>query len=239
MRTRNINLAATIVVALLAGGPLPTSASPSGDSPTSRELKPSQAPTMVAAAKPSGARPSIAKPSAAKSSLGARIVYQWHDATNQRILLRVGTYDGHGNGFGWVKIVGKHRILSINTIYFATRAPGGGVKQKNGKYRYTAYANRKVCKNNSCYYTDSVPVIAIVSRSAPKVFHGVTLDGGRIGVVTTYCKNGNNAWACPTWVDQAFAKLSTSRATPDGSAAVVSTVEFSYRPAKTSRPPRD
>ena len=175
--------------------------------------------------------------SAAQSAnIGARVVHQWRDASGTRIVLRVGTYStSKKKGFGWVKILTKHRIFSVGTVMFVTKAPGGGVRQANGNYRYTAYANRKVCTKNSCYYTDSVPVLAIVSRSAPPSFHGVALGGGAIGVMTTYCANANRADACPAWVDRAFAGLSTSLSPQARASVDETTVELSYFPLTTPR----
>lgn len=179
---------------------------------------------------PASANPPLA--TAAVVPVGARIVYQWNDASNTRVVVRVGTYNGATKqGFGWVKILQKHRIYSLNTIVFVTRAPGGGIKQRNGNYRYTAYANKKVCTKKSCYYTDSVPVIAIVSRSTPPSKHGIPLNGGRVGVITTYCANPNRADACPSWVDLAFAGLSTSSKSVAPASSGESTVELSYQPA--------
>ena len=178
----------------------------------------------------------VRAPAGASTPIGARIVHQWNDASKTRVVLRVGVYKRATKaGFGWVKILQKHRIYSLQTIVFVTRAPGGGVKQANGNYRYTAYANKKVCTKRSCYYTDSVPVIAIVSRSTPPSKHGVPLGGGRVGVITTYCANANRADACPSWVDSAFAGFSTSSSSTDTGEVTESTVELSYKPASKSR----
>jgi len=161
-----------------------------------------------------------------KKDIGAIVFYQWRDASNKRILLRMGTYDYKGNGFGWVKIVAKHHILSPLSVEFVTRAPGGGVRDGN-EYIYHAYANRKECVRGSCYYTDSVKVRAVVSFSTPKVHWGVKLDGGAIGVKTTYCLNANKAWACPPWVDLAIGvKNANSGNSTQGS------IEWSYSPVR-------
>ena len=161
-----------------------------------------------------------------KKDVGATVFYQWRDASNKRVLLRFGTYDYKGNGFGWVKIVAKHHILSPLSVKFVTRAPGGGVRDGN-EYIYHAYANRKECVRGSCYYTDSVKVRAVVSWSAPKIHWGVKLDGGPIGVKTTYCVNANKAWACPPWVDLAIGVKGTSSGKSEQSS-----IEWSYSPVK-------
>lgn len=174
----------------------------------------------------------VSDPKPKKPDPGSVIVMQWRDASNKRVLLRVGRYfddgDNSGNGFGWVKIVRKHRILSPLSIKFVTRAPGGGTRSGT-EYIYDAYANRKECVRNSCYYTDSVKVRAVVSWSAPKKHWGVRLYGGVIGVKTTYCMNADRAWACPTWVDLALgsAKSSTSGQSHR------TTTEWSYAPLTT------
>jgi hypothetical protein len=162
----------------------------------------------------------------AKKNVGATVFYQWRDASKKRVLLRIGTYDYKGNGFGWVKIVAKHHILSPLSVKFVTRAPGGGVRNGN-EYIYHAYANRKECVRGSCYYTDSVKVRAVVSWSAPKVHWGVKLDGGPIGVKTTYCLNANKAWACPKWIDLAIGVKGAN----SGKSAQ-SSIEWSYAPVK-------
>ena len=161
-----------------------------------------------------------------KKDIGAVVFYQWRDASNKRILLRMGTYDYKGNGFGWVKIVAKHHILSPLSVKFVTRAPGGGLRDGN-EYIDHAYANRKECVRGSCYYTDSVKVRAVVSFSTPKVHWGVKLDGGAIGVKTTYCLNANKAWACPPWVDLAIGAKNAS-----GGKSTQGSTEWSYSPMR-------
>ena len=166
---------------------------------------------------------------AARKDPGSLIFHEWRDASNKRILLRIGTYKYTGKwknkGFGWVKIVAKHRIFSPLTVKFVTKAPGGG-RREGVDYVYDAWANRKLCVRNSCEYTDSVKVRAVVSWSSPTSYYGVRLDGGAIGVKTTYCMNANKAWECPPWVDLA---LGTAKSTTGGQSQTTAT-EWSYAP---------
>jgi hypothetical protein len=173
-----------------------------------------------------GAEPAAAAAPTGLSSVGATVAAKWWDADHRLIRLRYGTYDtSTGKGFGWIKIQVRHRILSMATVRFVTKAPNGGVKRGNSR-TYTAYANRKVCTKSSCFYTDSVPVKAGVAFNYVPSYYGVLVNGV-LGVKTTYCVNPGGALACPWWVDRAMVGIPTKASTLDRE--TVTSVELSYK----------
>lgn len=157
----------------------------------------------------------------AAEAASATVLRGWKDAGGRSVFVRSGTYNG-SVGFGMAKIQQRHKIYSIDSVVFVTSNPNGGVKEGDDR-RYDAYANKKVCSNGTCTYTESVPVRVIMSNVYASTYYGVVLNGA-IGIKTAYCTTDAALLDCPSWVDQALAGVA-SRTTGEPSETV-----WSYEP---------
>ena len=163
----------------------------------------------------------LSAPLAAEAAGSPTILRAWQDAGGRSVFVRSGVYNG-STGFGMAKIQQRHKIYSIDSVVFVTKNPNGGVKEGDDR-RYDAYANKKVCQNGTCTYTESVPVRVIMSNTYVGTYYGVVVNGA-LGIKTAYCTTDTAALDCPSWVDQALAGVASR--TAEGQSETV----WSYQP---------
>lgn len=173
----------------------------------------------------------VAQPAAAAS--GSTVVAEWKDAKGRQVFVRQGTFDGVKSGFGWAKVQSKHNIKKISSLKFITSNPNGGYMEGYDR-TYTAYANKKVCKDGKCVYTESIKLRLVMSFGYQTTYYGVTLND-TLGVKTTYCEMPDKSERCPSWVDTAFSNGGAGMSiqqTDAGQAATSSNyaTELSYVP---------
>lgn len=162
----------------------------------------------------------LSSPLAAEAA-SATILRAWSDAGGRSVFVRSGTYNG-SVGFGMAKVQQRHKINSIASLVFVTKNPNGGVKEGDDR-RYNAYANKKICSDGTCTYTESVPVRAIMSNIYASTYYGVLIKGA-IGIKTAYCTTDAALLDCPSWVDQALAGVASRTAGEQSETA------WSYQP---------
>lgn len=127
-----------------------------------------------------------------------------------------------------MKIQTKHNIHKFQTLRFISNNPKGATFQGSDAL-YEAYANKKVCTDGKCTYTESVPVRLVMAFEYVETYYGVEING-TLGVKTSYCLNDNQAGDCPDWVDSAFADSAASTNSVGDAPTDNSSVEMSYTP---------
>ncbi|PPF38003.1 hypothetical protein [Rathayibacter sp. AY1A3] len=158
---------------------------------------------------------------------GSTIVFQWKNTEKRSLFVRSGAWNGN-KGFGWVKIQTKHNIHKFQTLRFISNNPKGATFQGSDAL-YEAYANKKVCTDGKCTYTDSIPVRLVMAFEYVSNYYGVDING-TLGVKTSYCIADDRSGDCPDWVDLAFAGTVFSTSSDKYPSAMTTTVEMSYSP---------
>lgn len=122
-------------------------------------------------------------------------VAEFFDAGGRTVVLRRGYLVG-GAGFGWDKIVGKHKIINKGLVEMIIKNPSGGVAQGSARV-YLGFAQRFHCDvTTRCVEVERINLKAVVEfASDPNL-------GGQKGVITAYCDFGTPAKVdCPSWVN--------------------------------------
>lgn len=126
------------------------------------------------------------------------IVREFTDAAGRHVVLREGRFDPPASGFGWSKIVNKHKITNMALVEKIIKNPNGGRDAGGTARHYDGLAIRYHCDiSNRCTEVERIPLLAVVDfRAAPE--HG----GGQKGVITAFCNFGDPQHVeCPSWVN--------------------------------------
>lgn len=120
------------------------------------------------------------------------------------IPIRQGFYDGDADlGWGFDKAVHKHNITSLTAHKRIMASPTIYYQQTQATYRLTLYAGRYTCSGSKCTLTDKRTVYGIYNPNSYNTYYGQKV-GGKMGMLTAYCVNPNNAAKCPNWVTNAI-----------------------------------
>lgn len=126
-----------------------------------------------------------------------QIVATFRNTLDESVVLRRGFWSSANpnSGFGYEKIVGKHRITNLGVIRQILAHPDAVTPQGGGRYAHDSRSRRFVCRPG-CVEVQSVVVRVVID------YHGWS-GPGQFGVVTAYCLNPDKAWACPAYVNAA------------------------------------
>ncbi|WP_433276703.1 hypothetical protein ACQPZA_35280 [Pseudonocardia xinjiangensis] len=129
----------------------------------------------------------------------AEVVRTFKNGLGEDVVLRRGYWSGDNpnGGFGYEKILNKHRITNLDVVASIVRNPDYVTRQSNGRFAHSSIARLFRCDGSGCIETSSVRVLVIID------YHAWT-GPGQFGVVTAYCENRDNAWACPDYVNTAI-----------------------------------
>ena len=127
-----------------------------------------------------GLGPAPAGPDQSAEPLEREVVARFHDGAGKAVVLRRGTYDRAGRGWGWSRIVGRHAVTDLHVVGAVLGRSGGRVVEGD--------PDRVVYRALLVHGEVTVPMTMVADEES--------------GVLTAYCDlDDPSRPRCPAWVN--------------------------------------